>query len=368
MNFDLSEDDAALQDSVARWVQQRYPFDVRRKLASQAPGFSREHWREMAQLGWLALPFDEALGGLDGGPLGTMLMMEQLGKGLVLEPFVPSVLLFGGLVQRSAALREHWVPKIIDGSVLGALAWQERHSRHELADVQTTLRPAGDGHLLNGDKVLVFNGAAADQLVHRFDEAGISLVRVNADATGVERTALQLMDGQWVAHIRLRDVKVSATQLLFARGEGFAPLQDTVHAAMLALCAEAFGVMQVLQSTTLDYVKTRKQFGVTIGSFQVLQHRLVDMLMALEQTRSLLYRAVCSAGEGSAEACRDLLALKVMVGKAGRLIGGEAVQMHGGMGMTDELAVGHYMKRLMVIDTSFGNADVQRARFAALAA
>ena len=375
MNFDLSEDDAALQDSVARWVQQRYPFDVRRKLASQAPGFSREHWREMAQLGWLALPFDEALGGLDGGPLGTMLMMEQLGKGLVLEPFVPSVLLFGGLVQRSAALREHWVPKIIDGSVLGALAWQERHSRHELADVQTTLRPAGDGHLLNGDKVLVFNGAAADQLVvsarsagHRFDEAGISLVRVNADATGVERTALQLMDGQWVAHIRLRDVKVSATQLLFARGEGFAPLQDTVHAAMLALCAEAFGVMQVLQSTTLDYVKTRKQFGVTIGSFQVLQHRLVDMLMALEQTRSLLYRAVCSAGEGSAEACRDLLALKVMVGKAGRLIGGEAVQMHGGMGMTDELAVGHDMKRLMVIDTSFGNADVQRARFAALAA
>jgi alkylation response protein AidB-like acyl-CoA dehydrogenase len=193
-------------------------------------------------------------------------------------------------------------------------------------------------------------------------------VRVNADATGVERTALQLMDGQWVAHIRLRDVKVSAAQLLFAPGEGFAPLQDTVHAAMLALCAEAFGVMQVLQSTTLDYVKTRKQFGVTIGSFQVLQHRLVDMLMALEQTRSLLYRAVGSAGEGSAEACRDLLALKVMVGKAGRLIGGEAVQMHGGMGMTDELAVGHYMKRLMVIDTSFGNADVQRARFAALAA
>ena len=151
-------------------------------------------------------------------------------------------------------------------------------------------------------------------------------------------------------------------------GEGLAPLRDAVHEATLALCAEAFGVMQVLQATTLDYVKTRKQFGVTIGSFQVLQHRLVDMLMALEQTRSLLYRAVCSAGEGSAEAERDLLALKVMVGKAGRLIGGEAVQMHGGMGMTDELMVGHGMKRLMVIDTSFGNADVQRARFAALAA
>ncbi len=375
MNFDLSEDDAALQDSVARWVQQRYPFDARRKLAARSPGFSREHWREMALLGWLALPFDDALGGLGGGPLGTMLLMEQLGKGLVLEPYLPGVLLFGGLMQRSAALRDEWVPKVIDGSVLGALACLERDSRHELADVQTTLQPSGDGYLLNGAKALVFNGAAADQLLvsarssgGRFDEAGLSLVRIDADATGVERTALQLMDGQWVANLRFNNVRVAGSQLLCAPGEGFVPLRDTVREAMLALCAEAFGIMQVLQATTLDYVKTRKQFGVTIGSFQALQHRLVDMHSALEQTRSLLYRAVCSAGEGSDEAQRDLLALKVMVGRAGRLIGGEAVQMHGGMGMTDELAVGHCMKRLMVIDSSFGNADVQRARFAALAA
>ena len=210
MNFDLSEDDAALQDSVARWVQQRYPFDARRKLAAQAPGFSREHWREMAQLGWLALPFDEALGGLGGGALGTMLMMEELGKGLVLEPLPAE----RAAVRRpDAAQRARCAtigcPKVIDGSVLGALACLERDSRHELADVQTTLRPAGDGYLLNGDKALVFNGAAADQLIvsarsggGRFDEAGISLVRVDADATGVERTALQLMDGQWVANLR----------------------------------------------------------------------------------------------------------------------------------------------------------------------
>jgi len=375
MNFDLSEDDAALRDSVARWVQQRYPFDARRKLAAQAPGFSRAHWREMAQLGWLALPFDEAQGGLGGGPLATMLMMEELGKGLVLEPYLPTVLLCGGLLRRSAALRDEWVPRLIDGSTLGALAWQERHGHHQLADVQATLRSAGDGFVLDGDKVLVFNGAAADQLIvsarsagSRFDEAGISLVRIDANAAGVERTALQLMDGQWVANLRFDQVRVAASQLLCAPGEGFVPLRDTVRDAMLALCAEAFGIMQVLQATTLDYVKTRKQFGVTIGSFQALQHRLVDMYSALEQTRSLLYRAVCSADEGSAEAQRDLLALKVMVGRAGRLIGGEAVQMHGGMGMTDELAVGHCMKRLMVIDSSFGNADVQRARFAALAA
>lgn len=329
MNFDLSDDDTALQDSVARWVQQRYPFDPRRRQAAQAPGFSREHWRDMARLGWLALPFDEALGGLGGGPLATMLLMEQLGRGLVLEPYLPSVLLFGGLMQRCAALREAWLPGVIDGSVLGALAWQERHGRHDPADVQTTLRPAG--------------------------------------AAGIERTLLPLMDGQWVANLRLRGVQVARGQLLFAPGEGFAPLRDSVHAAMLALGAEALGVMQRLHETTLDYVKTRRQFGVAIGSFQVLQHRLVDMLMALEQTRSLLYRAVCSAAEGSAEAERELLALKVMVGKAGRLIGGEAIQMHGGMGMTDELFVGHGMKRLMVIDASFGDADWHRRRFAALA-
>ncbi|MCU0922222.1 MAG: acyl-CoA dehydrogenase [Burkholderiaceae bacterium] len=371
MNFDLSEDDAALQDSVARWVQQRYPFDARRKLAARAPGFSREHWREMAQLGWLALPFDEGLGGLGGGPLA----MEQLGKGLVLEPYLPSVLLFGGLMQRSAALRDEWVPKVIDGSVLGALACFERDSRHDLTDVQTRLQPAGDGWRLDGDKVLVFNGAAADQLIvtarssgDRFDSAGLSLVRVDAGAAGVERTPLQLMDGQWVANLRLRDVKVAASQLLFAPGDAWQPLRATVDQAMLALCAEGFGVMQRLHAATLDYFKTRKQFGVTIGSFQVLQHRLVDMFAALEQTRSLLIRAVCSADAGSAEARRDLLALKVMVGKAGRLIGGEAVQMHGGMGMTDELIIGHGMKRLMVIDASFGNAEVQRAHFAALAA
>jgi len=197
MNFDLCEDDAALQDSVARWVRQRYPFDARRRLAASALGFSGAHWREMAQLGWLALPFEAQHGGLGGGPLATMLMMEELGKGLVLEPYLPTVLLFGGLMRRSAALRDEWVPRVIDGGTLGALAWQERHGHHELADVQTTLRSAGDGFVLDGDKVLVFNGGAAEQLIvsarsagSRFDEAGISLVRIDAAAAGVERAAL----------------------------------------------------------------------------------------------------------------------------------------------------------------------------------
>lgn len=375
MNFDLSEDDTALQDSVSRWVQQRYPFDARRKLAGTDAGFSAAHWQEMAQMGWLALPFAEAHGGLGGGPLSMALLMEELGKGLVLEPLLPTLLLFGGALKRCPALADLWLPKLIEGQLQGALAIGERHSRYALADVQCTLQPVGDGYVLNGEKALVLNGAAADQLVvvarssgERFDAQGISLALVSAGATGITRTPLRLMDGQRVAHIHFDQVAVPASQLLCAEGSGHALLQQVVQEATLALCAEAFGVMQLLYATTLNYVKTRKQFGVTIGSFQVLQHRLVDMFAALEQTRSLLYRAVCAMQENAAGAERDIVALKAMVGKAGRLIGGEAIQMHGGMGITDELLVGHGMKRLMVIDTTFGDADHQRRAFAALAA
>lgn len=375
MNFDLSEDDTALQDSVSRWVQQRYPFDTRRKLATTDAGWSAAHWREMAQLGWLALPFDEAHGGLGGGPLSIALLMEELGKGLVLEPVLPTLLLFGGALQSRAALADAWLPKLIEGRLQGALAQAERHSRNELADVQCELQRAGDGYVLNGEKVLVLNGAAADQLMvvarssgGRFDTHGISLALVSATAPGVSRTPLRLMDGQRAANIRFDKVAVPASRLLCAEGSGHALLCQVVQHATLALCAEAFGTMQLLYSTTLEYVKTRKQFGVPIGSFQVLQHRLVDMFMALEQTRSLLYRAVCSLQDRPAEAGRDIVALKAMVGKASRLIGGEAIQMHGGMGITDDLIVGHGMKRLMVIDTTFGDGDHQRRAFAALAA
>jgi alkylation response protein AidB-like acyl-CoA dehydrogenase len=373
MNFDLSEDDTALQDSVSRWVQQRYPFDARRKLVASDTGFSAAHWREMTQMGWLALPFAQAQGGLGGGPLSIALMMEELGKGLVLEPVLPTLLLFGGALKRCPALADAWLPKLIEGQLQGALAITERDSRYELADVQCTLRRVGDGYVLDGEKVLVLNGATADQLVvvarssgGRFDAQGISLVLVEATAPGVSRTPLRLMDGQRVANIRFDKVAVPSGRLLCAEGSGHALLQQVVQDATLALCAEGFGVMQLLYATTLDYVKTRKQFGVTIGSFQVLQHRLVDMFAALEQTRSLLYRAVCSAQDQPDQAERDIVALKAMVGKAGRLIGGEAIQMHGGMGITDELLVGHGMKRLMVINTTFGDADHQRQKFAAL--
>jgi len=375
MNFDLSEEQNLLKDSVARLVQDAYAFDARCKIAASEHGFSREHWQTFADLGWLSLPFAEEHGGIGGGAVHTMLLMEEFGKGLVLEPYVATVLLFGGLLRRSgnAERQKQLIGRIIDGSLQGAFAYLERQSRFQLADIKTTLTRAADAFVLNGDKTVVFNGAAADELVvsarsggGQCDERGISLAVVNAGAPGIERTVYRLMDGQVVANIRLRNVRVAADQLLGGEGEGFGLMQAVVHEAILAVCAEALGIMQKLNEITLEYVKTRKQFGVTIGTFQALQHRLVDMFSACEQTRSLLYRAVCSVDEGGIDADRNILALKVMVGKAGKLIGGEAIQLHGGMGITDELNVGHYVKRLIMINASFGDADFQKQLFAKL--
>lgn len=373
MNFDLTEEQSLLHDSVERWVQHDYSFERRRALAATGTAFSAQHWRAFAEMGWLGLPFAEAHGGLGGSALDVALLMEAFGRGLVLEPYVPAILLFGGLVERSAALRGDRLPRVIAGEVIGSLAWLERDSRFELADVQTRVERDGDGWHLDGAKVLVPGGAVATQFVvsarlhgERFDPDGVVLLLVDADAPGVARTPITTMDGQRVAHLRFDGVRLPADRLLLPPGESFAALQAVVDAATLALCAEAVGIMSALLEATLDYVRTRKQFGVPIGSFQALQHRLVDMHGALEQTRSLLIRAVCAADERSPQARRCLHALKVMVGTAGRRIGGEAIQMHGGMGMTDELPIGHYVKRLMVIQTAFGDEHWHRRCFAAL--
>jgi alkylation response protein AidB-like acyl-CoA dehydrogenase len=304
-----------------------------------------------------------------------MVVMEELGGGLVAEPFVATVLLFGGLIQAagSPAQQEAWLPRIIAGEIQGAFAFLERQSRFELADVAVTATADGDGFVLNGEKTVVFNGSAAGALVvsartagEQTDTDGISLFIV--DGSAVEKTSYRLMDGQLVANIRFDNVKVDADALLGEAGSGFAAIESVTSDVILALCAEALGIMGKLNATTLEYSKTREQFGVAIGSFQALQHRMVDTFMAYEQTRSLLYRAVCSRLDeenegGETEDLRNLHALKVMVGKAGKLVGDEAIQIHGGMGITDELDVGHYVKRLMMIRTSFGDADYHQQKF-----
>jgi alkylation response protein AidB-like acyl-CoA dehydrogenase len=372
MNFDFSEEQNMLKDSVSRFVQDQYDANLRRELVASEQGFDSGNWQTFAELGWLSIPFDEAVGGFGGSAVDTMVVMEQLGKGLVVEPYVATVLLFGGLIQEagSTVQQEDWLGRVIGGEVQGAFAFLERQSRFELADIATTVTASGDGFVLNGEKTVVSNGMAADALVvsarsagDARDENGISLLLVDANAAGVKREGYRLMDGQLVANITFENVEVGADALLGELGQGYAPMQAVVNGVTIALCAEALGIMEKLNTATVEYTGTREQFGVPIGSFQALQHRMVDTFMAYEQTKSLLYRAVCSAEEGGAEHQRDLHALKVIVDRAGKLVGDEALQLHGGIGMTDELDIGHYVKRLITIRALFGNGDYHQAKF-----
>lgn len=379
MNFDLTEEQQMLKDSVSRFVQDQYDFESRRQIANSGEGFSREHWQTFADLGWLSIPFREEHGGFGGGAIDTMVVMEELGKGLVLEPYVATVLLFGGLLQHggSPALQDNNIGQIIDGKLQGAFAFLERQSRFEMSDVKTVAQPQGDHFLLSGSKSLVMNGTIADKMIvsartsgAQSDEHGISLFLIDANTSGIEKTAVRLMDGQVVANISLNDVQVPAEHMIGELDQGYPLMQGIVDQVTVALCGEALGIMETLNNTTIEYTKTREQFGVKIGSFQALQHRMVDMFMACEQCKSLLYRAVCSMEEQDLDdenaVQKNILALKVMIGRAGKLIGGEAIQLHGGMGMTDELDVGHYVKRLMTINTTFGDADYHQQKFIAM--
>ena len=375
MNFDFTEEQIMLRDSVERYMREDYDFDTRRSVAESELGMSKENWKTFAELGWLSIPFAEEHGGFGGDAVDTMLVMEEFGKGLLVEPYLATVVMFGGALQKSGnkSAQAALIPKIIDGSCLGALAYLERQSRFELADVLTSAKSDGDGYVLNGDKVVVLNGANADQLIvsartsgEQSDESGITLFLLAADTAGVERIDYRMMDGQRVANITLKDVHVSADAVLGEVDGGLAILNAVAMDANLALAAEALGIMGQLNTKTLEYTKTREQFGVAIGSFQVLQHRMVDTFMDYEQSKSMLYRAVCALTNGEEDATTAVHALKVLIDRAGTRVYSEAIQIHGGMGLTDELDIGHYAKRLMMILTTFGNGDYHQAKFNAI--
>lgn len=372
MNFDFSEEQVMLRDSVARFIQDDYDFDTRRAIAESEAGFSAEKWQMFAELGWLSIPFAEEHGGFGGNAVDVMVVMEQMGRGLVVEPYLATVLLFGGLLQRggSHAQQAQYIPDIIAGSCQGAFAYLERQSRYELSDIKTSAVANGDGYCLSGEKVVVMNGASADHFIvaartagEQSDRGGVSLFLVPADAAGLERLSYRMMDGQLVANLVLSDVQVDGAAMVGEEGCAMELIDAVVLETNLALAAEALGIMGELNTRTLEYTRTREQFDVAIGSFQALQHRMVDTFMSCEQTRSLLYRAVCALTDEQEDAVSAIHALRVMVDKAGRHIFGEAIQLHGGMGMTDELDIGHYAKRLMMINTTFGNGDYHQAKF-----
>lgn len=373
MNFDFTEEQQMVRDSIARFVQDDYDWETRKHIVASDRGMRDAFWQTFAELGWLSIPFDEADGGFGGSIVDTMVIMEELGKGLVVEPYLPTVILFGGLVAKggSEAQRAALLPSVIDGTTLGAFAWIERQSRFEMTDCLTTATKTDGGYVLNGEKVVVFNGANCNKVVvlartagGQSDRAGLSLFVVDADAAGVERFTYSMMDGQRVANLTFTDVSLGDDARIGDEGEAMPVVDAVIREATIALMAEAIGCMGTLNAKTLEYTKTREQFGTAIGSFQALQHRMVDTMMAYEQAKSLLYKAVCEYQEDPEKADPTINALKVLVDRNAKLIYGEAIQLHGGMGITDELDIGHYAKRLMMINTTFGDATYHRARYA----
>ena len=372
MNFDFTEEQQMVRDSIARFVQDDYDWDTRKAIVASEKGLSPDNWKLFAELGWLSIPFAEEHGGFGGNIVDLSVVMEELGKGLVVEPYFPTVVLFGGLIARAGndAQRAEWLPRVIGGDVLGGFAYVERQSRFALHDCLTTATPSGDGFVLNGEKVVVFNGEQADHLVvlartsgEQSDRTGLSLFIVEAGAAGIDKMNYPMMDGQRVANVTFKDVALSADALLGEEGNALAVVEALVDEAIIALASEAVGIMGVLNTKTLEYAKTREQFGVAIGSYQALQHRMVDTMMAYEQCKSLLFKALCEYKQEPAMAAETIHALKVLIDRNAKHVFGEAIQIHGGMGMTDELDIGHYAKRLMMINTTFGDANFHRNRF-----
>jgi pimeloyl-CoA dehydrogenase small subunit len=374
VDFSFTEEQTLLRNMVQSFVQDNYDFDSRMKIVRSEEGMSREIWGQFAELGLLAAPFSEEMGGLDGGPIETMVIMEELGRGLVVEPYLPTIVLCGGILSRHAsdAQKEAHLPSIIGGEDVWALAYAEPQSRFNPADVLTSAKADGDGYVLNGTKAVVAAAPWASKLIvsarisgDQRDSDGIGLFIVEKSASGVSTQDYPTVDGNRASEVTLENVTVGADALIGGAGNGLALLDEALDYGIGAVCAEAIGHMKCLNDATVEYCKTRKQFGVPIGSFQVLQHRMVDMFMEYEQSVSMTYMVNMKLTESEAERKKAAAGAKVQIGKSGRFVGQEAVQLHGGMGMTEELNVGHYFKRLTVIDTQFGNVDHHLKRFAA---
>jgi pimeloyl-CoA dehydrogenase small subunit len=367
MDFALSEEQTLLRNSVERLFADQYDFEARKRYAQETGGFSHALWRQYAELGLLGLPFSEEDGGLGGGPVETMIVMQAIGRALALEPYLGTVVLSGGLLRLggSEALRRELVPQIAAGELILAFAHSERQARYDLADVATTARREGNGYVLDGAKSLVLHGDSAKSFIvsarvggGQREQNGLALFLVDAAASGVTIRGYDTVDGQRAAEVTLSGVNVGADAVIGEPGAAFPLIERIADAAMAALAAEAVGAMAAMHETTVDYLKTRKQFSVTIGSFQALQHRAADMLVALEQARSMALLATVMADEKDIRERRAAIsAAKVQIGRSGRLVGQQAIQLHGGIGMTMEAKVGHYFKRVTTIDTMFGDAD-----------
>jgi len=375
MDFEYSDEQRLFSETLRKFLNTGYGFDARAKIISSSAGFSEDVWAAMAEMGILGVPFDAEHGGFGGNTVDMMVVMEALGEALVVEPYLATVGLGGRFIARggTAAQQKQILPSLIAGKTKMAFAQTEPGARYELARVSTRATPSGDGWVLEGDKRAVLHGGCADLLVvsartggTEGDARGISVFLVERGAPGVTVSEYRGLDNLRLGDVRLSGVRVARAGLLGAEGGGGPLIEEVVDYATALVCAEAVGAIKYAHDATLDYLKTRRQFGVPIGSFQALQHRMVDILIAYEQARSIACLACVKVDTADApERRRIVSAAKIKIADAARHVSQEAVQLHGGMGMTEELKISHTFRRLTTIAQTFGDADHHLARFAA---
>ncbi|WFL78439.1 acyl-CoA dehydrogenase [Altererythrobacter arenosus] len=375
MDFNFTEEQDMVRDGLSRLIRESYDFETRRKVIASDSGWRPEIWAQLAELGILGMPFGEDDGGFGGGAIDSLVVMEEFGKGLVVEPFVPTVVCAGGFLKHAgtAAQKEEHIGGIVSGERIYAFAYAEPQGRYDLADLTTTAKKDGDGYVLSGHKAVVVGAPWATHLVvtartsgERRDAQGISVFVIDKGADGVVTRDYPTVDGRRASEVYFENASVPAEALIGEEGNALPLIEQVVDEAIAAQCAEAMGAMKVAHAMTVEYSRQRKQFGVPIGKFQVLQHRMVDMYTEYEQSVSMTYLATLKLDEAERDRKLAVSAAKVRVGQAAHHIGRDAIQIHGGMGMTDELAVGSYFKRLTIFDSEFGNIDHHMKRHVAL--
>tara|TARA_Y100000748_G_C15456690_1_gene473209 strand:- start:66 stop:1193 length:1128 start_codon:yes stop_codon:yes gene_type:complete len=375
MDFTFNEEQTMIQDQVEQFIQKEYDWETRQELSNSDLGFGTHNWKTFAELGWLGIAVSEKNGGFGGSSIETMLIMEEFGKGLVVEPFLETIVMSAGILDKHGTdeQKNEIISSVINGEMHLALAYAEPQSRFNLSDVVTEAKVDGENFVINGFKSVVMNGPSANKIIisartsgTQLENKGISLFLVDSDIEGLTKSDYKTVDGRKASDINLENVIVSKNCLIGSLNEGFDILDEAIDRSILAISAEAVGAMEILYKTTVEYTKTREQFGTPIGKFQVLQHRMVDMFMEYEQCKSLLYMATMKNEESAPDAKKAISGLKYQVGKAGKFVGQQSVQLHGGMGVTDELNVGHYFKRLTTIGTIFGNADFHLKQYTSL--
>jgi alkylation response protein AidB-like acyl-CoA dehydrogenase len=374
MNFEHTEDRRMLVDSLSRYISKRYTFETRDKIVKSELGYSPEHWQQFAEMGVIGALFDETVGGYGGGGFDLSVVFEALGRGLVVEPFLATVLAGSAVAHAGNDAQGVLLDEIIAGTSIVALAHSEADGGYTLNHVLTCAKRDGDGWVLDGTKAAVQYGAQADYLIvsartggNGDDQDGISLFIVPKKTPGITLCAYPNIDGGSAAELTLNSVSLPATALLGAPDAGHATLEHSIGRGVLALCAEAVGAMDVAKQATLEYLQTRKQFGVPIGSFQALQHRMADLLVEIEQARSAVINAAAVLDQPGLVREKILSAAKHTIGRIGALVSEECIQLHGGIGMTWELPLAHYAKRLVMIDHQLGDEDFHLERYIALA-